>query len=895
MLKLSNLASRRFFSSSFVLSKNISSKNNNSRLHNLLANMPKEEVHLKDVRKMRMEKRTKRFLVQPANIYWQVLGSGSYGGPTSLYLYTDHRKYLFNCGEGTQRLTSQLSLGGALSQLEHVFITSKTWRHLGGLPGVCLSAKAAGAPDITIHGPPGCMELYQATKRFVRLYEFNVLAHTEDDGVFEDGAVKVEQVKMARSVNKKCPNLSENWEEDEQGELEDYNNTVQAYICHFSPKPGKLDIEKCVDLGVKPGPMLGMLKAGKDVTLDDGRVVRSCDVVGDMAPPSTFLVLDVPDLEYLDSLESSEELKNLNNLEAVFHFSPDEVVSSPRYKQWLKGVGDNVNHILLNESCKGLGLPDVTAYTHKLRMIRGEFFPALVGAQDSLANTEVEKIIKFDLEEFKTTVMQGVTGLKVNVRPDHLQKIDLSDVVRFDEELANKELMEGIKVADPQEREEYVRLMKEDIEFAHNFNPDPVKSLTAKLAAIDKVDLSTVEKTSSSFPVVTFLGTGSSVPSKYRNASGILVETEPGSFLMMDCGEGTISQLVRMRGRVGAERVLMGLKGVYISHMHADHHLGLINIIQLRERAFISRDREVKKLYIISTSRLSEFLTEYHSKFEPVLTNAELVKCEHLVLYNARDEVTLVEDESKKHQFLFPDTLERVLSDLGLVELFTARAIHCPHAFCLAMRTTAGYKLAYSGDTRPCQNFRDICAWGGGPDLLIHEATMEHFMMNDAIIKKHSTFTEAIQEGQAMGAKFTMLTHFSQRYAKMPTLDEIRGKPNVGIAFDNMVVRPDNMKMIPSIYPALARFLWDYQEELIDRAEQYKAKYVEGGALASQLDLEDFESPMEEKKQLAEMLEKRYEDKHQWFLKTKKRKLMMKQQEEEAGSGKKVGKVVKKL
>jgi hypothetical protein len=72
MLKLSNLASRRFFSSSFVLSKNISSKNNNSRLHNLLANMPKEEVHLKDVRKMRMEKRTKRFLVQPANIYWQV-------------------------------------------------------------------------------------------------------------------------------------------------------------------------------------------------------------------------------------------------------------------------------------------------------------------------------------------------------------------------------------------------------------------------------------------------------------------------------------------------------------------------------------------------------------------------------------------------------------------------------------------------------------------------------------------------------------------------------------------------------------------------------------------------------------------------------------------------------
>ena len=271
--------------------------------------------------------------------------------------------------------------------------------------------------------------------------------------------------------------------------------------------------------------------------------------------------------------------------------------------------------------------------------------------------------------------------------------------------------------------------------------------------------------------------------------------------------------------------------------------------------------------------------TGYHSKFEPVLSNAELVQCEQLLLY-ARDEVT------KKPQ---------VLADLGLAELLTARAIHCPHAFCLALRTTAGYKLAYSGDTRPCQNFRDICARGGGPDLLIHEATMEHFMMSDAIIKKHSTFTEAIQEGQTVGAKFTMLTHFSQRYAKMPSLDEIQGKPNVGIAFDNMVVRPDNMKMIPSIYPALARFLWDYQEDLSDRAEQYKASYVEGGALATQLDLEDFESPMEAKKKLAEKLDKRYEDKHQWFLKTKKRKMLMKQQEEEAGVRKKFGKVQKKL
>ena len=56
-----------------MLSRNISNKDISSRLHNLLSNMPNQkEVQLEDVRKVRMKKRTKRFLVQPTNIYWQV-------------------------------------------------------------------------------------------------------------------------------------------------------------------------------------------------------------------------------------------------------------------------------------------------------------------------------------------------------------------------------------------------------------------------------------------------------------------------------------------------------------------------------------------------------------------------------------------------------------------------------------------------------------------------------------------------------------------------------------------------------------------------------------------------------------------------------------------------------
>ena len=124
-------------------------------------------------------------------------------------------RYLFNCGEGTQRLTSQLSLSRALATLEHVFITSKSWRNLGGLPGLCLSCRAAGAPDITIHGPKGCMDLYEATKAFVTLFEFDVEAHNAEDGAFEDGGVKVETIVLDRATALECPPLGRNWREDE--------------------------------------------------------------------------------------------------------------------------------------------------------------------------------------------------------------------------------------------------------------------------------------------------------------------------------------------------------------------------------------------------------------------------------------------------------------------------------------------------------------------------------------------------------------------------------------------------------------------------------------------------------------------------------------------------------
>lgn len=76
---------------------------------------------------------------------------------------------------------------------------------------------------------------------------------------------------------------------------------------------------------------------------------------------------------------------------------------------------------------------------------------------------------------------------------------------------------------------------------------------------------------------------------------------------------------------------------------------------------------------------------------------------------------------------------------------------------------------------------------GRESDILIHEATMEDELANEALIKMHSTTSQAIAVGERMNAKNILLTHFSQRYAKIPRFND-NFSENVGIAFDNMQV-----------------------------------------------------------------------------------------------------------
>lgn len=56
-------------------------------------------------------------------------------------------------------------------------------------------------------------------------------------------------------------------------------------------RPGRLKTELLKELGVKPGPLYGRLKAGESVTLENGHVVSSCDVLEEAIPGRKVCIL----------------------------------------------------------------------------------------------------------------------------------------------------------------------------------------------------------------------------------------------------------------------------------------------------------------------------------------------------------------------------------------------------------------------------------------------------------------------------------------------------------------------------------------------------------------------------------------------------------------------------
>ncbi|KAJ9628788.1 hypothetical protein H2203_002691 [Taxawa tesnikishii (nom. ined.)] len=292
------------------------------------------------------------------------------------------------------------------------------------------------------------------------------------------------------------------------------------------------------------------------------------------------------------------------------------------------------------------------------------------------------------------------------------------------------------------------------------------------------------------------LGTGSSIPSKYRNVSATLLRVPGWGSMLFDCGENTLGQLKRVFPADELQEILKELRIIWISHMHADHHLGTVSVIKAWYQAEHNmrpgldpnpqspsfRAHEHMKygtrLSVIAEPAMLHWLYEYSH-----VEDYGFTRLAPLCISNASSSYN---NTSSLNWFIPPSTedynplttheawLDKLTrskvpaSAINLADIQSVAVYHCHGARAVSLTFLSGFKVSYSGDCRPSKAFMQI---GKGSTVCIHEATFDDELRGDAQAKSHSTTSEALGVAAGMNAKAALLTHFSQRYQKVPVME----------------------------------------------------------------------------------------------------------------------------
>jgi len=286
------------------------------------------------------------------------------------------------------------------------------------------------------------------------------------------------------------------------------------------------------------------------------------------------------------------------------------------------------------------------------------------------------------------------------------------------------------------------------------------------------------------------------MPSSLRGLPSIAVRRD-GEILLFDCGEGT--QRAMAKARLGFGRPMR----IFITHLHGDHVLGLLGLIQTM--SLLGRERP---LHIYGPRGLGGFLEAVSRFISPPEFPLIIHRVHRGVIHRGGDyRVEAVEAEHEGECWSYaiiedprpgrfhPERARR----LGVPEgplwkrLQRGEDITLSDGRVVKSRDVVdpprrGRRIVYSGDTRPNRRLIELAR---GADVLIHEATFHDELRDRAIRDGHSTAREAAEAAAQAGVKLLVLTHISARYPDpKPLLEEARSIfPKVLVAEDLMALR----------------------------------------------------------------------------------------------------------
>ncbi|CAH2353585.1 ribonuclease Z [[Candida] railenensis] len=748
--------------------------------------------------------------------------------PCLMLTNRDGSRYLFGkIPEGTQRALNENRF--KLGKLKSIFFTgtASTWSELGGLPGLFLTISDATGKNIDVFSSSKLLSYVVATWRyfvFRKGVELKIVEVNENE-VISDSNINVTALKVqsSRSLDKLKEDGTENKEVPiimnrlrklisrlfpmdtsavNSDDLNSYksdpseydmhthvelpdpniicipeNEPSTSYLVDFVPIRGKFNSKLAIELGIKPGPNFRKLTEGIPVENEKGELIAPDRVMGESRFFPKLLVLDIPDMSYLRN--TIKKISNTSDILLVYHFLADDVdYASDEYIRFMQSFDSNCKHVISHKSVAADVIVFKTSAINilKLKALQADCF--------NLPCTS------------KTTKASINKELTLNCTPLHqLQQFEIepSDAgSSFTVKEINGNL-DGTKSWSDLYEENVVPLNVKNISKDDTINSQPISLGPIEGTLKDQVQIMT-------------LGTGSALPSMFRNVISTLVRipfVDDGAVkfrsILLDAGENTLGTMVRNFGHNNEEQLTQVFKEmgiIYLSHLHADHHLGIVSIV--KKWFEVNNDNKEKILYLVTPWQYNNFISEW---FKVERDDSDLVdfsrvsylSCEDFLLNEAKSpEFKRFSMEEFEKEFdsnnlnrkmprapLQPtkhEIIQQLRSDYGLESIATCRAIHCHWAYSVTLNfilkkgesnPSEHFKVSYSGDTRPNIEFANI---GYGSDLLIHESSLAEDLIEEALSKKHSTMIEAVTMSKLMRCPKIILTHFSTRYSNRADL-----------------------------------------------------------------------------------------------------------------------------
>ncbi len=212
-------------------------------------------------------------------------------------LWREGSVYLFDCGENAQM--SMLQAGLKRSKIDCIFISHFDVDHYSGLMGLLSTLQLQRRDrELTLVGPKGIKEYVEWNLGF--------------SGVELSFEIKYSEVEEGQDVIRVVDT------EDYYVEARPlkHRRFCLGYRFQEKDKPGKVDSEKAAQLGITEDEQFKALKAGENVTLEDGTEIEAHEIVGHPRPGESFAY--VTDTEYCPNAVKLAMNTNILYHEATF-------------------------------------------------------------------------------------------------------------------------------------------------------------------------------------------------------------------------------------------------------------------------------------------------------------------------------------------------------------------------------------------------------------------------------------------------------------------------------------------------------------------------------------------------------------------------------------------------